>query len=292
MTYAEILADVKRMFGGTTVADVHFPTSGGTLQACILEGLNKVAERIDPSRETFLVPRKATITGDGTTTEWDIPTIITTTYEFMRAKQVVIGDHVVTHTRFRIATQVDSTELEDSDNPVVFISGQKLNIYPALAVGDVAYLHYLAYPGNTAATASGTGVGTLSTLTDTSKTWPTDAWIGGILTAFGGANYAVTDSGLTTLTVVGTPASGAYTLIGPTYPNVGLVHPAYHKAISLYAFWQAGYANDGPWRWNPQEAEVAFEKSFREADKGQNEGFADKTDTMKDIYMAEVDDTL
>lgn len=57
---------------------------------------------------------------------------------------------------------------------------------------------------------AGTGTGTLNTLTDASKAWTVDRWIGSYLIDVNGAGYAITDSSATTLTVSGTPATGFY----------------------------------------------------------------------------------
>lgn len=297
MTYAEILAAVKLMFGGTTAAEVSFPTAQGELQSCIQAALDKVAERIDPSFETYMVPRTATITGDGTTTEWDIPTLITSSYRFLRAKQVVIGTNIVTHARFKtvLAVGSDSDELDDADYPVVALAGQKLHIFPALTAGTTATLYYLAYPSQTLVNDSGTGSLASLTWTDAlERYWVTNEKAGQTFTDKNGLTRTVSSNTSKALVLSsGGVADGAYTLTAAAYtPNVGVVPAPYHEAIGIYAAYLAGFKVDGPNRWDPNEMLQRYERSFMLADMGQNEGFSDKTDTMKDCYAAKFDDVL
>ena len=64
----------------------------------------------------------------------------------------------------------------------------------------------------TGAGDSGTGTGAAGSLTDGTKTWTVDAWIGYLLTDSADAVFLVADNTATVLTVSGTPASGAYTI--------------------------------------------------------------------------------
>jgi len=75
------------------------------------------------------------------------------------------------------------------------------------------------------ATITGTGVGTLHTLTDAAKSWTPDEHIGKHLYDVDGTYYLVTDNDATTLTVAGTPRSGAYQLMSSTiyWENVDYV---------------------------------------------------------------------
>lgn len=57
---------------------------------------------------------------------------------------------------------------------------------------------------------TGTGTGSTNTLTDGSKSWTVDEWINWALIDSAGTVFKITDSAATTLTVSGTPASGAY----------------------------------------------------------------------------------
>ena len=63
---------------------------------------------------------------------------------------------------------------------------------------------------------SGNGTGTLNTMTDATKNWPTDKFTAGFsLLDSANAVFAITDSDATTVTVAGTPASGQYVIYEP-----------------------------------------------------------------------------
>ena len=59
---------------------------------------------------------------------------------------------------------------------------------------------------------TGSGTGSASTMTDATKNWRTDQWIGFEVEDSAGATFSITDSDATTLTVAGTPASGDYVI--------------------------------------------------------------------------------
>lgn len=59
--------------------------------------------------------------------------------------------------------------------------------------------------------ASGTGTGSLNTMTDSTKNWPASKWATGYsIQDSAGATFAITASNATTVTVTGTPATGLY----------------------------------------------------------------------------------
>lgn len=74
---------------------------------------------------------------------------------------------------------------------------------------------------------SGTGTGALNTLTDSSKTWVTNAWQNKYVTDSAGTDFAIVSNNATALTVSGTPASGAYTISNYAEPQYGLGYRGY-----------------------------------------------------------------
>jgi hypothetical protein len=62
---------------------------------------------------------------------------------------------------------------------------------------------------------SGTGTGSANLWTDSTKSWITDVWAGHILVDGAGVSFPIASNTATTLTVSGTPTSGAYSISDP-----------------------------------------------------------------------------
>jgi len=77
----------------------------------------------------------------------------------------------------------------------------------------------------------GSGVGTTSTMTDSSKSWSTNQWQNGLLIDRLGACFVVTSSTSTALTVSGTPASGSYTVA--KFETSGTGSNLYHEVVAI-----------------------------------------------------------
>lgn len=104
-----------------------------------------------------------------------------------------------------------------TNETVSFTEDQATLAHQAILIGST-----LARAG---ATITGTGVGTLHTLTDAAKSWTPHEHIGKHLYDVDGTYYLVTENDATTLTVAGTPRSGAYQLMSSTiyWENVDYV---------------------------------------------------------------------
>lgn len=149
MTYREMEDLIAMRLGGRSVVDKFFPVQYAEVPAAVKRACRKVAEMIDPTFETFIIPSQATITGDGETTSFNINDLLNAGEEFMRAKGLKYGDTFIDYTTQRLVNKVLEDDLGDETSLKVYIYGQNLVVMPALPSGATATFYYYVYPAET-----------------------------------------------------------------------------------------------------------------------------------------------
>lgn len=87
---------------------------------------------------------------------------------------------------------------------------------------------------------SGTGTGSANLFTDNTKVWVVDTWVRAgsypwKLKDSNGTLFSITDNTATTLTISGTPASGAYSIVGNNLVKNNLVYDETNVRIATYS---------------------------------------------------------
>lgn len=148
MTSTQFMDALAIRLGGVAYATAVWPRD--EITAASLRALMKVAERVNPTFELKVASLTQTITGDGTSTEFNLAS------DFMSALHLEIDDTIVNHDSFRIINQRDPDDVDedDADTPLAYIrtlvvagtTQFRIGILPILESGATATLHYIAYP--------------------------------------------------------------------------------------------------------------------------------------------------
>ncbi len=142
--------------------------------------------------------------------EVDIPGI-------MFALQSGVGiDRFLYGGKLKLELYADETALEGGNEPNSYVwlralpQGKVGVSYSGGEMKPIVYeIEFLMVPDSKEA---GTGTGALNSLTDSTKAWKTNQWAGFVLVDSAASTFLIQSNTATVATVIGTPATGAYTI--------------------------------------------------------------------------------